>query len=148
MSFFSCRTVSIVDFESEGYERFKVGKTAFQDLPDEFYFARIMTAVCVDVVFRKFSARKEFEQIEIRSITIRDDRGNIIFEQDSACLDPNGISHVEKNHTYQLYSFKIPQEQLSSQELSQYKTHYITFSFEISGKGYSEKLKHIEKNMW
>ena len=40
MSFFSCRTVSIVDFESEGYERFKVGKTASQDLPDEFYAER------------------------------------------------------------------------------------------------------------
>ena len=42
-SIFSCKTASIINFESEKFEKFKNGSLSLKQLPEEYYFARILT---------------------------------------------------------------------------------------------------------
>ena len=54
-SIFSCKTASIVNFESESFEQFKSNSILIDEYPDTFYYTRVTTAVWVQLIFRKFS---------------------------------------------------------------------------------------------
>ena len=145
LSFISCKTFPLVSFESEKYEQFKHSSKQLEDIPNEFYFSRIMTSVCVDIIFRKFSIENKFENISVHNLIIKDDKNNIIFQKDNVILKSNGINHYEKEICFQLYSYKITENELNRKELENYKTKYVILSFIIDGKEYSEKLKRVEK---
>ena len=92
----SCKIIPSVSFESEKYEQFKKADKFSESLPNEFYFTRIMTTVCVDIIFRKFSVENKFENISVHNLIIKDDKKNIIFQKDNVILKSNGINHYEK----------------------------------------------------
>ena len=142
---FSCKTDSLVNFESESFRAFKNGDLLLDELPEEFYFTRIMTTVCVDIIFRKFSVENKFENISVHNLIIKDDKKNIIFQKDNVILKSNGINHYEKEICFQLYSYELTENELNRLDLEKYKTKYVTLSYNIDGVSYSEKLKLIEK---
>lgn len=141
----SCKIIPSVSFESEKYEQFKRADKFSESLPDEFYFTKIMTTVCVDIIFRKFSVENKFENISVHNLIIKDDKKNIIFQKDNVILKSNGINHYEKEICFQLYSYELTENELNRLDLEKYKTKYVTLSYNIDGVSYSERLKRIEK---
>ena len=59
-------------------------------------------------------------------------------------LKPNGINHVENGYNYQIYSYKMSDNELNRNVLRNLKTKFIIIIFEINGKKYSEKLNRVE----
>ena len=145
ISIISCKTVSLVNFESEEFEQFKIYKSNNINNSGDLYFTRIITAKCIDIVFRKISINKDFKDICIENIQIFDDGGNRIFSKKVIQLTSSGITHKLNDYEYQIYSYEIPNEEFDRFFLKNYKTAFIIISFEIEGKQYSEKLKRVEK---
>ena len=141
----SCKTASIVTFESARFERFKNGVITSEILSEEFYFTRILTATCVDIVIFKFSKKNNFEDIFVKNIVIIDDTGNKLFEKEKVLLTSNGILHSEYDCNYEIYSYEIPSEEFDKITFQNYKSNCILLSFEIDGTKYTEKLKRNEK---
>lgn len=138
---FSCKRGTFVNFESDAFEEFKKREVNSLELPDDFYYTRIMTTECVDLIFRKFSLKNEFENINVKNITIADDKGNVIYRKEEIELKPTGFTYNDNNCNYQIYSYEIDNNEFNRDELRSYKTKYITVNFEINGKTYSETLK-------
>lgn len=145
MSLLSCKTASLVNFENENFEKFKNNTLSLQILPEEFYFSRILTAIRVDFVFRRFSKTNNFNEIIMQNITIQDDSGNIIYRNELPYLQVYDEVETLNECGYKIYYCEIPQEEFDRNILKNYKTKFIILSFEINGKQYSEKLKRVEK---
>ena len=144
-SIFSCKTTSIINFESEKFEKFKNGSLSLKQLPEEYYFARILTATCVDIVFFKFSKKNSFEDIFAKNVVVNDDNGNLIYKRDYMQFNSYNSTDFINNCHYKTYFYEIPHEELDRITLKNYKTEYIILSFEINGVKSSEKLKRVEK---
>ena len=144
-SLFSCKTASLVNFESESYEQFKNETLYLEELPEEFYYARILTATCIEIVLRRFSLNNDFGEIKLENVKLVDDKGLDIYENEQISLTSNGIVHIENDCNYEIYAFQIETSVFFPQKLENYKTDYIILSFEIDGKKYSEKLNRVEK---
>lgn len=144
-SIFSCKTASIINFESENFENFKNDTISLESLPEDFYFSRILTATCVDIVIFKFSKQNNFKELFAKNIVIEDDDGNVIFKQDSMKFKSYDSINVIQDCHYKTYSYEIPYEEFDRVTLRNYKTNCIILSFEIDGTKYSEKLKRDEK---
>lgn len=144
-SIFSCKTASIVNFESESFENFKKQSYSLDNYQTTFYFARVTTAVWVNLIFFRFSKENNFSDIYIKNVSIYDDKNTKLFEKDIIKITSNGYVHNEKDVNYEIYSYKIENSELSPQWLSNYETEYIILYFEINGIKYSEKLKRVEK---
>ena len=142
---FSCKTASIVNFESENFENFKKDAIALETLPEEFYFTRILTASCVDIVVFKFSKENIFNEFLAKDIVIEDDDRNIIYKRDFMKFNSYDLTDVINDCHYKTYSYEIPREEFDRIALKNYKTSYVIISFEIDGIKYSEKLKREEK---
>lgn len=140
----SCKTTSIVNYESEQYEQFKQNSDCLYTVFDEFYFSRIMTTVYTDLIIKRFSKNNVFPEIKIENIIIKDDSENIVFQKKEMHLKPNGINHVENGYNYQIYSYKMSDNELNRNVLRNLKTKFIIMMFEINGKTYSEKLNRVE----
>ena len=80
MSIFSCKTDSLVTFESELFRAYRDGNVSLDEFSEDFYFTRILTTICVDIVILKFSKYNEFKDIVLDNIEIIDDNGKKIFE--------------------------------------------------------------------
>jgi len=145
MDLFSCKMVSLVSYESEEFEKFKNKPLSESELPNDIYFTRIMTTVWVDLIFRKFSKSGDFDEMEVKNISIEDDRGRVIEEFQDSVLKSNGVNNELNGCNYQLYSYRIDNEELRLR-LEKYKTKYIMFYYEINGQKYSERLNRtVEK---
>lgn len=141
---FSCKTASIVNFESENFERFK-NQSDSQNYPDTFYFARVMTASCVDLIFFRFSRDGDCSDILVKNIAVYDDKNVKLFEKEILKITSNGFVHKEKDVDYEIYSYEMPREEFDRTTLKNCKTDYIILNFEIGGIKYSEKLNRVEK---
>ena len=75
-------------------------------------------------------------------LTLIDKNGNKVYESDTANVSAS-IPDIMPWSAEQPNLYTLTAEISSDSENC--GTHYITLSFEISGKGYSEKLKHIER---
>ena len=144
-SILSCQTASLVNFENEEFEKFKNGSLNLKQLPEEYYFARILTATCVDIVIFKYSKNNSFENIVAKNLVINDDNGNLIYKRDSMKFNSYDSTDIINNYHYKTYFYEVPQEEFDRITLKNYKTAFITVNFEIDGKQYSEKLKRVEK---
>ncbi len=142
---FSCTAASVVSFESENFERFKVNAILTDESPDTFYYARVTTAVRVALIFRKFSKENDFPETLFQNISIFDDKGTVLYKKERVSLSPNGIVHSENGRNYEIYSYEIEKSECNPNILENHKTEYIILAFEIDGKKYSEKLKRVEK---
>lgn len=144
-SIFSCKTASIVNFESESFEQFKSNSILIDEYPDTFYYTRITTAVWVQIIFRKFSKENDFSEIFLQNITIIDDKETELYKAENILLSSNGVLHSENNCNYEIYSYQIENSDFTPNVLQTYKTEYIILNFEINGIKYSERLKRNEK---
>lgn len=145
MSLFSCETASVVNFESENYENFKNGDIKLEMLPDDFYFTRILTATCVELVFLKFSKNNAFKEMTLKNIVITDDMGKTLYKNELLDVQSHDSTDILNDCAYKLYYYEIPTENFNRVTLKNHNTKYLMFSFEIDGKKYSEKLKRVEK---
>lgn len=146
----SCKTDSLVNFESEEYNIFLAGNNNIEKFPDEFYYSRIITSVNVDIIIRKFSLNKKVfdcQELKVSQLEISDDSENIIY----FCKEKNiraylsSESDTTNNFYYKIYSIKIPEEEFSRNELIDSKSQYLIMTYEIDGVKYSEKLFRDEK---
>ena len=144
-SVFSCKTASIVNFESENFANFKKESISLDVLPQEFYFTRILTATCVNIVIFKFSKNDNFKEFFVKNIIIEDDNGNIIYKKDLVELNSYDSTDIINDCHYKIYSYEIPHEEFDRIALKNYRTNFIIISFEVDGIKYSEKLKREEK---
>lgn len=144
-SIFSCKTASIVSFESENFEQFKADSILIDEYPDTFYYARVTTAVWVQLIFIKFSKKNDFSKSIFQNISIFDDKGSELYKKEQVSLSSNGILHSENGCNYEIYSYQIGKSEFNPNILENYITEYIILAFEINGKKYSERLKRIEK---
>jgi len=144
-SILSCKTAAIVNFETSSFEQFKTGSLSLKQLPEEFYFARILTANCVDIVIFKFSEKNRFEDIVAKNIVVNDDNGNLIYKRDYLILNSYDSIDAINNCHYKTYFYEFPHEEFDRIALRNYKTKYIILNFEINGVKYSEKLIRNEK---
>lgn len=142
---FSCKTYSLVNFESESFRAFKDGDLLLDELPEEFYYTRILTAICVDIVFLRFSKFNDFNDVVLDKLTIKDDKGEVIFNANKIQLKSHNGIEILNNCNYKVYFWEIPQEQFDRNILRNYKTKYVILNFEIERKNYSKKLKRVEK---
>lgn len=146
----SCKTDSWVNFESEEYNIFLTGDYNNKKFPDDFYYSRIMTVVNVDIIIRKFSSNKEIfdcQEIKVAQLELSDDRGNTIYfcKEKNLGAYTSSESDTKNNLFYKIYSFKVPEEELSRNELIKSKSQYLMMTYEIDGVKYSEKLIRDEK---
>lgn len=109
-----------------------------------FYYTRVTTTVWVDLIFMKFSKNDDFSDIDVRNISIKDDKGNDILLFPDMHLQASGIINTLDNINYEIYSFEIDNEE-NRTRLKNYKTKFIIFSFEVDGKQYTQKLKRVEE---
>ena len=144
-SLFSCKTASIVNFESEKFEQFKTNATLIDAYPNTFYYARVMTAVQVQLIFMKFSKENDFSETLFQNISMLDDKGIELYKKEQVSLSSNGILHSENGCNYEIYSYQIEKSEFAPNILKNHITEYIILAFEIDGKKYSEKLKRVEK---
>lgn len=144
-SLFSCKTASIVNFESEKFEQFKTKAVLIDAYPDTFYYARVMTAVQVQLIFMKFSKENDFSETLFQNISMLDDKGSELYKKEQVSLSSNGILHSENSCNYEIYSYQIEKSEFAPNILEHHITEYIILAFEIDGKKYSEKLKRVEK---
>ncbi|MDE6718979.1 MAG: hypothetical protein K2J68_03890 [Treponemataceae bacterium] len=141
----SCKTASIVNFESEKFEQFKTNSISIDEYPDTFYYAHVMTAVQVQLIFMKFSKENDFSETLFQNISMLDDKGIELYKKEQVSLSSNGIPHSENGCNYEIYSYQIEKSEFAPNILENHITEYIILAFEIDGKKYSEKLKRVEK---
>ena len=142
---FSCKTASIINFESEAFEKFKSSSIRIEEYPDTFYYTRITTAVWVQLIFRKFSKENDFSELILQNISIVDDEGLELYKVDNVLIFSNDVLHSENSCNYQIYSYQIDNSVLSPEVFQKNQTEYIIINFEIDGIKYSEKLTRDEK---
>lgn len=145
MSFFSCKTDSFVTFESELFRAYRDGNVSLDEFSENFYFTRILTTICVDIVILRFSKYNEFRDIVLDNIEIEDDNGEKIFEAGKTSLKCHEGTENLNNCNYKVYYWEIPQNEFDRIVLKNYKTKYVILRFKIDGIEYTEKLKRIEK---
>lgn len=144
MTFISCEMSSIVSFENDDFDKMQKGEIKGSELPDVFYYTRVTATVWVDLIFMKFSKNDDFSDIDVRNISIKDDKGNDILLFPDMHLQASGIINTLDNINYEIYSFEIDNEE-NRTRLKNYETKFIIFTFEIDGKQYSQKLKRVEE---
>ena len=144
MGFFSCKMDSLVTYESEAFEKFKNGSLNETSLPDELYYARIMTNFWLDLIISKYSKENDFHEISVKNISIVDDKNNLIYQSDSLDFDSFEVKDTDivNAYHYKIYHYQINDEELRL-KLKECKTKHLIFNFEIDGKKYSEKLKRF-----
>lgn len=145
MSLFSCETASIVNFESEKYENFKNGDIKLDAFPTDFYFSRILTATCVELVFLRFSKNNDFEEIILKNIVIADDAGKTLYKNEYPNVQSFDSIDKINNCAHKVYYYEVPTQDFDRLTLKNYNTKYLMVSFEIGDTIYSEKLKRVEK---
>ena len=99
---FSCKTDSLVNFESESFRAFKNGDLLLDELPEEFYYTRILTAICVDIVFLRFSKFNDFNDVVLDKLTIKDDKGEVIFNANKIPLKSHKGIEILNNCNYKV----------------------------------------------
>ncbi len=146
LSLFSCKSSSLVNYESINYENFQKGTLNIPVMTnDDFYFTRIMTATSSTICFFRYSEKKDIPDIAINNLKIKDENGNLIYEKSMIIPETTGLIHNEKNFYYKIFSLDIDSAELDRKFLKNYKTQFIIVDFEINGKHLSDKLKKIEK---
>jgi len=141
IALFSCRMGSMVNFESESYERFKSGGENFPENLNEVYFARVMIVNSVELVLQKLSKEDEFDETLIADISIKDDKNSLIYKKDSISFRSVNVKNNSNEYYQNLYICEIDENDIEPDMLEKYKTKYIIFHYEIDGIQYSEKLK-------
>ncbi len=141
IALFSCRMGSMVNFESESYERFKSGGENFPENLKEMYFARVMIVNSVELVLQKLSKEDEFDETLIADISIKDDKNSLIYKKDSISFRSVDVKNNSNEYYQNLYICEIDENDIEPDMLEKYKTKYITLVFEIENIQYSEKLK-------
>ncbi|MEE3313469.1 MAG: hypothetical protein VZR56_04845 [Treponema sp.] len=141
IALFSCRMGSMVNFESESYERFKSGGENFPENLKEGYFARVMIVNSVELVLQKLSKEDEFDETLIADISIKDDKNSLIYKKDSISFRSVNVKNTSNEYYQNLYICEIDENDIEPDMLEKYKTKYIIFHYEIDGIQYSEKLK-------
>lgn len=141
----SCKTASIVNFESISYEKFMEGTFFIPEDCETFYFTRILTASCVNIVFLEFSTDDKNQNILIRDFTIKDDNDNTIFKKDEIIPTTTGLIYSQNNYQYKIFSYDPNTNELERSNLKFYKTNHLILEFEINGIKYKDKLKRVEK---
>ena len=141
ITLFSCRMGSMVNFESESYERFKSGGENFPENLKEVYFARVMIVNSVELVLQKLSKEDEFDETLIADISIKDDKNSLIYKKDSISFRSVDVKNNSNEYYQNLYICEIDENDIEPDMLEKYKTKYITLVFEIENIQYSEKLK-------
>lgn len=141
ITLFSCRMGSMVNFESESYERFKSGGENFPENLKEVYFARVMIVNSVELVLQKLSKEDEFDETLIADISIKDDKNSLIYKKDSISFRSVNVKNNSNEYYQNLYICEIDENDIEPDRLEKYKTKYIIFHYEIDGIQYSEKLK-------
>lgn len=141
---FSCSTASIVNFESIGFRELRNNDFKLESLPNVFFFARIMTATSVEIIFYNFSKDDIFEKFTIKNLSIKDSNGKIIYEKKQIEPETTNLLHNEKNCNYKIFSYVLKKEEVDRLFLKKYKTDYLIIHFEINGKIYSDKLLRVE----
>ena len=146
LSLFSCKSASLVNYESINYENFQKGTLNIPVMTnDDLYFTRIMTATSSTICFFRYSEKKDIQDINIKNLKIKDEYENLIYEKQMIIPETTGLIHNENNFYYKIFSFDIDPAELDRQILKNYKTNFIILEFEINGKHLSDKLKKIEK---
>ena len=145
-SLFSCKTTSLVNYESINYEKFQEGILNISVMSDnDLYFTRIITATSSTICFFRYSEKKDIQDINIKNLKIKDEYENLIYEKQMIIPETTGLIHNENNFYYKIFSFDIDPAELDRQILKNYKTNFIILEFEINGKHLSDKLKKVEK---
>ena len=98
MGLFSCKIGSMVNFESESYERFKSGGENFPENLKEVYFARVMIVNSVEVVLQKLSKEDEFDETLIANISIKDDKNSLIYKKDSVFFRSVNVKNTSNEY--------------------------------------------------
>lgn len=145
LSLLSCKTASLITFESEKHADFNNNKITKVD-DDPFFYNRILTAVCVDIVFFKYSKTKDFNDICVKKFKIYDDNENLIYFKENVVLSSFNSTIDEINNFYsKIYYHEFAEEEISRSKFENYKTKYVILKYEIDGKEYSDKLIRKEE---
>ena len=148
MFLLSCKFETNVYYESEELTQRKTQEDRFLNSFDNTKICtRILTTISSEIVFLKFSKKNIFNDIVIEDLMIKDDTGKVLITNLCITLsrDKGKVSQESNQYFYDVYSFSIPSDIITREQLKEYKTKFFVISYKIDGVEYMEKLKKLRK---